>query len=445
MARQLEEMAHSKMVEDCEEHCPFPTSGLQAFHMNRALVLLVSAGLTGAAKQQPRVSIAVLPVKLLSGAEGAVDARLLDEAVLAAMQNAGRFRVIGRSDMDAVLGFEQQKDLLGCDDTKCLAEIGSAFGVDDLVDVAVARSKSGTWAVTAKMIYVAEGAPEVRGRLLRTMDGDSGLLMAFFPTVMRELAARSGLQVKPVSEIAFKPLTVSAAPPVSTRVGSPTPSGLAKINIEAERLLEKALDTEENESATAEQRARTWCALAKVEPSPYTVKAKKACAEWTSYAAAHVQLARDHETVRGYLALKRKTVDQKIAVLDAFLDAYGKLDVPEVRHALGARRQLEKEHLAMKRCPGGEIGTVGCDRVELARLGMAVERVGKRVVVVSCTARMPCAHAGLRRGDQFVNLNGHAVGSTRELAKLLDGARHQVIQVAIDRDRNRRSAWLEVP
>jgi hypothetical protein len=80
------------------------------------------------------------------------------------VQSAGEFRVIGKSDVDAVLGFEKQTDLLGCTDTSCFAELGGASGVDMLVDVQVGESGA-SWAVTMKLIDVKQGEPTVEARI----------------------------------------------------------------------------------------------------------------------------------------------------------------------------------------------------------------------------------------------------------------------------------------
>ena len=77
------------------------TGGAFSFDMTVPGGSVPAAGLT---------AIAVLPTKLLSGTAGAIDPTVLDEAVLAAEQDVGNFRVIGRSDMDAVFGYEKQKD-----------------------------------------------------------------------------------------------------------------------------------------------------------------------------------------------------------------------------------------------------------------------------------------------------------------------------------------------
>lgn len=45
------------------------------------------------------------------------------------IRDLGDFRVIGKSDIRAMLQFEEQKTLMGCSDVACMAEIGGALGV----------------------------------------------------------------------------------------------------------------------------------------------------------------------------------------------------------------------------------------------------------------------------------------------------------------------------
>jgi hypothetical protein len=407
------------------------------------------------AKQPParQIAIAVLPTRLLTGTSGAIDATVFEEAVLAAVQNVGNFRVIGRSDMDAILGYEKQKELLGCDDVQCLAEIGAAFGADKLVDVALARSKDGKWTLTGKMIHVSGDAPEVQGRLLQTVEGDSSTLVAALPAAMRELAAKSGLKVKSPSEIAFRAPTVTSAPRVDKSSDTAAERELRKINIRAERLLEAALDAEESDDATPEEKAEAWCALAKVENNRYQERAQKACREWTEYvhsgAEAEHQLKQDYATLHGYLSLKRKTLEQKLAVVDAFLSAYGHMGnqiVQQARLARTALLQSIDKGWAKKLCDPAHIGTVGCDPVHVESIGLTLERLGQRILVIQCDPTASCELAGFKRGDQLLKVGNVTLESTRQAAEVFAQARERgLVRVRVSRDSTPLSLWLEVP
>jgi hypothetical protein len=45
----------------------------------------------------------------------------------------GNYDVIGKDDMQAMLEHISDKQLIECDDTKCLAQVGGALGVERLV------------------------------------------------------------------------------------------------------------------------------------------------------------------------------------------------------------------------------------------------------------------------------------------------------------------------
>src|SRR5262245_20571431 len=45
------------------------------------------------------------------------------------LRNTLKIKVIARSDIEAMLGLERMKDMLACEDTSCMAQIGGALGV----------------------------------------------------------------------------------------------------------------------------------------------------------------------------------------------------------------------------------------------------------------------------------------------------------------------------
>jgi len=73
----------------------------------------------------------VLPLRAEMGVESA--ARALDEMLVDAVAGLGRYKVIGASDLNAMLGVEKLKDAAGCDDVACAAELGGALGAPFLV------------------------------------------------------------------------------------------------------------------------------------------------------------------------------------------------------------------------------------------------------------------------------------------------------------------------
>jgi TolB-like protein len=95
-------------------------------------LLLAALGWTPAAVAGKKVRLAVLAIKA-EGAE-ATFAATVDEVLTAELAKSGRYEVIGRSEIEAMAGFQTERMKLGCTgDAACLAEIGGALGVDRLV------------------------------------------------------------------------------------------------------------------------------------------------------------------------------------------------------------------------------------------------------------------------------------------------------------------------
>lgn len=133
---------------------------------------LVLAGLTGAAGAEEKRAIAVLDLKA-RGLEASV-AENVTELVLKEIDRVGMFRTISTEEIKRMLEHEQQKILLGCDDTSCLAEIGGALGVDLLVAGGVGKLGD-TWVISLKLIDV-RGVKVLR-REERTVSGAGGDLI----------------------------------------------------------------------------------------------------------------------------------------------------------------------------------------------------------------------------------------------------------------------------
>lgn len=91
--------------------------------------------------------------------------------------------VISTTDIQAMLSFERQKALLGCnDDTSCLAEIGGALGVDLLVSGTLAKLGD-TYNLTLTVLDIRTA--EVKQRFQGQAGGDAALAA----TVKRGVAA----------------------------------------------------------------------------------------------------------------------------------------------------------------------------------------------------------------------------------------------------------------
>ncbi|HOX46715.1 MAG TPA: CsgG/HfaB family protein [Myxococcota bacterium] len=98
--------------------------------VNRLAIALLTFLLGGSAWAQGQEKPGVAVMEFASN--GGVTQQQMDSlADLLAnhIRSLGRFRVMGKSDVRAVLSFQEQKARIGCDDDSCLAELGGALGV----------------------------------------------------------------------------------------------------------------------------------------------------------------------------------------------------------------------------------------------------------------------------------------------------------------------------
>jgi TolB-like protein len=84
----------------------------------------------------PNSRVAVLPIKAQSGVKDSL-AAVVTEQLAGAIQKR-HLEVMSPDDLQAQLGFERQKQLMGCTDETCLVEVGQALGVDKLVSGSIA-------------------------------------------------------------------------------------------------------------------------------------------------------------------------------------------------------------------------------------------------------------------------------------------------------------------
>jgi TolB-like protein len=103
------------------------------------LACLLPALASSAAPAAPRrPKLAITELKVLYG-DPQLEA-LLSEVALTEAAAFKQVDTVGRSDIQAMLGFEREKQMLGCsEDAGCLAEIGGALGVDFLLVGTVGR------------------------------------------------------------------------------------------------------------------------------------------------------------------------------------------------------------------------------------------------------------------------------------------------------------------
>jgi hypothetical protein len=159
----------------------------------------------GAAGRARAADVPKVPGKLSLGllqvtaGEGFTDRQIstIEEVLLTSFEATGRFKVIGRSDINALLGLESKKEALGCDaDTACVAQVAGALGVDLVATADVGRL--GTKTIIALTVISVHTATVLK-RLRRTVVSNDDLVGAMDSMVAEVTAATGGPVTAPPS------------------------------------------------------------------------------------------------------------------------------------------------------------------------------------------------------------------------------------------------------
>jgi len=144
-------------------------------------------------------------------------------------------RVIGKSDINAMIGFEKQKKVMGCtEDSTCLAEIGGALGVDFIM-VGSLGTLGSLFRIDLKLVDSKKA--KVRSRLGVTVEGNESKLVAAIQKAVRDLLSPEAPQgqvgvatqaaAPAPKEPARSPAVLEAKPgpaPASSRLTLPPPT-----------------------------------------------------------------------------------------------------------------------------------------------------------------------------------------------------------------------------
>lgn len=84
------------------------------------------------------VKVVVLPLAALGGVSKET-AQLLGDALAGELRKRAGISVLTQSDVSALLGVEKTRQMLGCSEGGCLAEIGGALGADRVVHGSLGR------------------------------------------------------------------------------------------------------------------------------------------------------------------------------------------------------------------------------------------------------------------------------------------------------------------
>jgi len=158
--------------------------------VSRLLIMLLVSCLSLPIYAQTKESVAVMPLKGAELPKSAVDA--LDELLVVSMASLGPYKVITPQDISAMLGREQLKDQLGCDDVACAAEIGGALGARYLLS-GTARKLGSKLYMTLSLIDSQR--QEVVKRSKAKVKNDEDLYEQAIETSVRDLFGLQGAAV----------------------------------------------------------------------------------------------------------------------------------------------------------------------------------------------------------------------------------------------------------
>jgi TolB-like protein len=161
------------------------------------------------AEAKPKqIRIAVLDVQLTGGGDRKTVEGL---SALLASEVARRpaLTVVAGSDLRALVGFERQKQLLGCTEGSCLTEIAGALGVSYLVSTEASKVGS-TWLLSLALLDA--GKAVALKRLTRRAASDDALVDEAVRAVDELLTALPGAGAPGPAQAALPPAPVAAAP-----------------------------------------------------------------------------------------------------------------------------------------------------------------------------------------------------------------------------------------
>lgn len=178
-----------------------------------SLGLLSSANAAGPVPK--RVKVAVLDIKTVGTFEPKTVQGL--SALIASTVEQHDVQVLSGADIATLVGFEKQKQLLGCTESSCLAEIGGALGAEYLLTTEIAQVGD-IWLISMSLLDVVRSrgvrrtskqADNVRD-LVRLCQEGVRLLMA--PVLDQRKAAAAAVTIEPAPQQKTATGAVTIAP-----------------------------------------------------------------------------------------------------------------------------------------------------------------------------------------------------------------------------------------
>ena len=145
------------------------------------LLCVLLPSLAHAAEEQPRML--VLQLRLDPSLQPELG-RQLENLLVTHLRQTERYQVMSQADVVSILGVEQQKQLVGCDESSCMAELGGALGARWMVSGSVGKLGP-TRMLTLKLLDVDN--TKIDNQLTKQLPEDDGELAEVMRVTSYEL------------------------------------------------------------------------------------------------------------------------------------------------------------------------------------------------------------------------------------------------------------------
>ena len=147
--------------------------------------LLVLAATTDAGQPAPLKRLLVLPLEARAGLSAAETASVSDLLVGECRRVPG-YRVIAQVDLEQMLSLQAREQLLGCDSTSCLAELGGALDADEVLFGSIGRLGERDLVVTLTRMS-PRSATALGGEAERVAGSSMDALLDAVPRLLKRL------------------------------------------------------------------------------------------------------------------------------------------------------------------------------------------------------------------------------------------------------------------
>jgi len=179
-------------------------------------MLLLGLTLQG---QTPVAAGSVVLMKMESKSGVSTDtAGLLNSLMAEQLKEAGVFSSVSSfQDLQNLITVDQQRQLMDCGVSSCMAEIGGAMGAEYVVTSSVGKLAS-TWVLSASLLNTRTA--RTLGAVNEQVDGDEAALPPLIPTLVAKLLGQAGMRPKEANANAAHP----SATPVATEKAPALPT-----------------------------------------------------------------------------------------------------------------------------------------------------------------------------------------------------------------------------